>query len=198
MNMFASLSRLWSAAAVVCLFAVSLRAQLVTNGGFESTPDFTGWTLSGNNGFISITDDAHSGTRAASFGAVGSQTFLAQTVVSTIPGATYALDFWLKNLGDGSPENPNLFTVSWDGNQLASLSNEPAFGYTEFSYQVTATSSSTVLQFGFQHNPSFWHFDDVSVTETSRGVPDSTSSVLLLGTALVGLGVFQRKRRAAR
>jgi len=198
MKMFASLFRLGSGVALACLLTVTARAQLITNGGFESTPDFTGWTLSGNNGFISITNDAHSGTRAASFGAVDSQTFLAQTVVSTIPGATYALDFWLKNLGDGSSSNPSLFTVSWDGNQLASLSNPAAFDYTEYTYQVTATSSSTVLQFGFQHNPSFWHFDDVSLTQTSRGVPDSASTILLLGSAFLGLAAFHRKRRLSK
>ncbi|MEO5960247.1 MAG: carbohydrate binding domain-containing protein, partial [Opitutaceae bacterium] len=69
----------------------------LVNPGFE-TGDFTGWTLSGNSGFISITNDAHSGDFAASFGAVGSQTLLAQTVVATVPGATYTVDFWLRNL----------------------------------------------------------------------------------------------------
>jgi hypothetical protein len=186
------------------MLVVAAPAQLVQNGGFEEIDDpatpniFTDWTLSGNGDFFFVTGDAHSGSRAASFGAVGSQTFLAQTIITTIPGETYTLDFWLSNLRNGDELNPNLFTGSWGGIQFATLSNVPAFGYTKFSYELTASSSSTLLQFGFQNKFSEWHFDDVSVTETSRGVPDSASTVLLLGTALAGLGVFQRKRRVAR
>ena len=60
------------------------RANLLTNPGFE-TGNFSGWALTGNSGFISIiTSPVHSGNFAASFGAVGSLTFLSQTVTDTV------------------------------------------------------------------------------------------------------------------
>jgi hypothetical protein len=166
------------------------KVRAVANGGFE-TGDFTGWSLSGNTSFTSvIAEAAHSGAFGASFGAVGSETLLAQLVVPTTPGASYSLDFWLKNL---SGATTNSFSAWWDGVLVTSLFNSAAFDYTGFSFPVVASGASTVLEFRFRHDPSFWNFDDVSITPV--GVPDGATTVGLLGIALIGLSLLRRNRR---
>jgi PKD repeat protein len=134
---------------------------LVVNGGFE-TGDFSGWTSNGNFTSTSVTNDSasvHSGAFGAAFGASGSLGYLAQTL-PTVAGARYALSFWLNN-PDG--QTPNEFLVSWDGNTLLGETNLPAIGWTNVQLVVTATGTTTILQFGFQDDPSFLALDDISV-----------------------------------
>jgi hypothetical protein len=197
MHMPSSLLRLGSAAVFACVVAVAARGQLVANGGFE-TGDFSGWDLGGNTSFREVLSGAaHSGNFGASFGAPDSATVLAQTSIPTVPGASYSISFWLHNLGDPGGTNHNLFTVSWGSTLLNSLTDVAHFdSYTQFTYSVTADSASTPLTFSFRNDASFWNFDDVSVTQTSSGVPDRGTTVLLLGTGLIGLGILRRKRRA--
>lgn len=68
--------------------------------------------------------------------------------------------------------------------------------YTEYTYNVTATGTSTVLQFGFDNATEFY-LDDVSVTPvstvTSSAVPDAGSTSTLLGLAMFGLAAVRRK-----
>src|SRR5688572_25103995 len=141
--------------ALVTTLALGLAQQTraVVNGGFE-TGDFSGWTLSGNTGFTAVTAGAaNSGAFGASFGAVLTETLLAQTVIPTTAGASYSLDFWLRNLSGGAT---NSFSAWWDGVLVTSLFNSAAFDYTEFSFPVVASGASTVLEFRFRHDPSFW------------------------------------------
>jgi hypothetical protein len=176
------------------------RADLIVNGGFE-TGDFTGWSLTGNPGFISIVGSslAHSGNFAASFGAVGSPTFLTQSQnIATTPGHSYTLDFWLQN--DGGPANS--FTASFDGNTVVSRNDSAPFGYTEFTVSnLVASSSSTPVGFSFQQNPSFWQLDDVSLTDNgpASAAPEPASLTLLgIGAAgLVGYGWRRRRQVSA-
>ncbi len=164
--------------------------NLVLNGGFE-TGDFSDWTLGGNGGFISITQDAHTGNFAASFGAVGSPTLLSQSQdLATTAGRDYEISFWLKNQGGPT----NAFTASFGGTSLISLVNQQASPYTEYRFIATATSNLTSLQFGFRQDPSFWHFDDVVVTEV---VPEPATVVSASIAGLIGLG-YARRRRPAR
>ncbi len=80
-------------------------------------------------------------------------------MLPTTAGATYNLRFWLRNLGG----NPNEFTVSWGGTTIFDSSNMPAFDYTEYCWSGSGPSASTELKFGFQQDPAFFYFDDVSV-----------------------------------
>jgi len=185
------------ASAMLLGAAASAHANLVTNGGFE-TGDFSGWTLTGNPGFISITNNAHSGNFAGSFGAVGSDTFLSQTLATTA-GTSYTLTFFLTNLGGPT----NDFSVSFGGQNLTGggtpalpILNSGPFPYTEYTVDVTATGSSSVLQFAMRQDPSFWNIDDITVDANAAAVPEP-ATLAIFGTALAGFGLLRRRRKAA-
>ena len=141
------------------------QTNIVLNGGFE-TGDFTGWTVTGGGNFVDDGSSAgitpHTGIYVAEFGAVGEVDYLSQTL-STTPGASYLLSFWL-NSPDG--ETPNEFLVSWNGTVLFDETDLPAFGWTNIQFVVTATNTSMVLQFGGQDDPTYLALDDVSVVPT--------------------------------
>ena len=151
--------------------AVNAPANLVTNGSFE-TDNFTGWTLGGNytsttyGPEIFITPDAESGQYAAALGSMNSDGTLSQTLQTTA-GQQYTVSFWLANEGAG----PNNFTASWNGAALTTLTNAPAQNYTEYSFTVTATGSTSTLEFAAEQNPSQWDLDNVSVTIDAAAPP---------------------------
>src|SRR6185369_3022872 len=99
---------------------------------------------------------------------------LTQTI-STVAGHTYTIDFWLTNWFGSS----NSFSTLWNGATIATLTNIAGTSniYTEYTYQVVATGSSTALTFsGTQAQATGgWLLDNVSVvgvassTETSSG-----------------------------
>jgi len=147
------------------VFSLSvLSMQLVQNGGFE-TDTFSSWTESGDSLALkamrvtSNTRYAHSGKYGAALGSPYSLGYISQTL-PTSSGQLYWLSFWL-----ASPDGraPNQFVASWNGTTLFNQSNLPNFGWTNLTYRVSATFSSTVLQFGGLDQSSFLGVDDVSV-----------------------------------
>jgi len=181
---------------VMSLFAVTPAKgdNIVLNGGFE-TGDFTNWTEHtcsvgpcGAAGYFVVPLNPHSGTYAAATACVDPGSCLDPATgdyifqdLSTVASSLYTLAFWLQ------PDNsqPNGVTVYWDGLLAGSFLNEPGGVYTEFTINnLVATSNITRLQFNGFHSPATIYIDDITV---STAVPES-SSILLLGTGLIGLG----------
>ena len=164
--------------------------QLVQNGGFE-LGSFANWAQSGNiDGFEMVTATStyvHSGQYGAEVGPSGSLYYLSQTL-ATSPGQVYLLSFWLSNPGGGTITQ---FLVNWGANAVYSQVNQPAQGWTNMQFLVTAPTSSTVLQFGFQNDPAYFGFDDVSVLPVPPAVfqslTKSNNTVRFSWTAMSGL-----------
>jgi hypothetical protein len=103
---------------------------------------------------------------------------------------SYNISFWLSNLGDP----PNFFSASFGGTTLTTITDSSAFDYTQFTYQVTATSATTDLDFSFYHDPSFYLLDDVSV----QAIPEASTLVSFGGLLLAGgLGIRRARRKKA-
>ncbi len=117
-----------------------------------------------------------------------SEGFLQQTLATT-PGQSYTVDFWAASSGEA------IFQVFWGGSNVFSHSFTGLTGYTEFTFNVTASSASTAL--GFFNIPlgSSLYLDDISVEPAGVGVPDGGTTVSLLGCALLGLAALRRKLR---
>src|SRR6266550_3746969 len=178
------------AAATAFSFAQPAKANLITNPGFE-TGDFTGWTHT--FGLVVGTDlgiPPHSGNFQAEL--KPSNGSLSQSVATT-PGASYTINFFLA-LASAGPLNS--FSVSWGGVNLLSLTNQQPFGYTEYTFNVTASpggSTALLFQYNTPLGNEFWLLDDVSVNPAGVGVPDAGSPLPLLGCALLGLAGLRRK-----
>ena len=169
----------------------SARANLITNGGFE-TGDFSGWTVFGNDNDVVGAQPftlPHSGNFQALF--ASGDNSITQNVTTT-PGSSYVISFWLApNVRQGGL--PSV-SVNWGGSNIFSESFTSPFGYTEYTFTVNALSSATPLQFQFSSIfGNVFYLDDISVT--TAGVPDGGSSVSLLGLALFGVAVLRRKLR---
>ncbi|HEV2329274.1 MAG TPA: protease pro-enzyme activation domain-containing protein [Verrucomicrobiae bacterium] len=152
-------------------FTLQISQSLVLNGGFE-TGDFTDWTLVGNTVVATQNGETiynavestgqyplavHSGNYGAFLGdnqvATLSQSF------DTIPGGNYLFSFWLDNPVSGTPQ---IFQAKWDGNNVYSVTNPPAFSWTNLEFVTTGAGNDTI-QFGAENDPNFFGLDDVSV-----------------------------------
>ncbi len=192
-----SMKRLILAGAIVMLSAAtSFGGNIVVNGGFE-TGDFTSWTwqpsaMGGSAGVDISGAYAHSGNAAAALGPYGTDGFLSQ-ILSTTAGTPYELTYWLANVPDGSGNVwNNDFECSWNGGEIlaSALTNAGPFGYTQYSYVVTAASSSSSISFGLRQDARFFTLDDVSVST----IPEP-ATLLLVGTGALGIfGIICRRR----
>jgi hypothetical protein len=179
------------AAAAMIFSAPAAQANLVTNGGFE-TGNLSGWSLTNNlDGDTTVSSNSfyvHSGEFGLSFGNVGSDAVLSQTLATAI-GTTYEIDFWYHNEGG----TPNQLTLAFGGTSVFNQTNTttPTI-YTEYSVFATATSTSTLLSFGLRNDPSFSGLDDISVNVAAVPEP-STWAMIILGFLGVGFMAYRRK-----
>jgi hypothetical protein len=175
-------------AAAACLLITSVtptRANLVTDPGFEScsqqvtTPP--GWTATG---IAECGSTPHSGVFDAQFSGV------AATLSQSIPtaGDTYDFSFWLRSV---NASVGTVFTASFGADQVLNLtSSGVAFPYTFENFAVTATATTTTVQFQKTGGlGGFLALDDVSVTPA---IPEP-GSLAVLAAALCGLAAIRRR-----
>jgi hypothetical protein len=174
-------------AAAALFVGTAVHAELVANGGFE-TGNFDGWTQFGDSSFTGVDSQSpQSGSYAAYFGPPNAGGGGISQSLATTAGATYSIFFFLKNEADPTgTSTPNSFEFSWDGISVLTLTDQPAFGYREYGFNLVATGASTELKFTFGHDPAFWDLDSVSVPE-----PGSLALVGLAG----GLAAMVGRRR---
>src|SRR4029077_16257512 len=112
------------------------------------TGDFTGWSQFG----CQVTTFHHSGMFGASLGTNACGFTCGGTLKQTntaVAGHSYPVDFWLAN--ENLESFGNSIVVSFAGVTILSLVDSPDFSYTHFSGTVTATSTSSLLQFSSSH-----------------------------------------------
>jgi len=177
------------------------QADIVTNGNFDADTPAPGtaplgWVLtnavSGSDFFVGPgpTFGAFSSPNSANFGAVENTDDVLSQVLSTVAGDSYVLDFFLAHNSDNAE---NDFSASFGSTTVLSLTNQAEFGYTEFTFTVTATGPSTTLTFAGREVPAFYDLDNVSVEPLSATTPEP-AGVLLLGT-LIGLVGWRLRSR---
>ncbi len=165
-------------------------AQTIQNGSFESG-DFSSWVQSGNTAFTTVLNQPYNGLSAQSgsdyavLGPVGSDGVLSQGFADRA-GQTLQISFWLES--DGGLQND--FSASFDGATLVRLSNAGAFGWTEYSADVTATGQDS-LSFAFRDDPGYLALDDIVVAPVSQIPEPATLALLPLG--LLAVSRLRRK-----
>jgi PEP-CTERM motif-containing protein len=168
--------------AVVASAALTARANLVVNPGFE-TGSFSSWTQFGDTSFTAVSTSSptgippHSGSFLAYFGPLGDGGIM-QTL--TGPAGTYSLDFWLAaDGGDGG----DYIHVYLGGTLVYTAPGSGGFGFTHIVTAPIATGANPVLEFHFTNVPSYWDLDDVNVVAVPE--PGTLGLIALGGFGLV-------------
>ncbi len=194
------------AALAASFLARTTSADIVVNGGFESGAFAPGWSFTDASGFTFIDNDsvfAHSGNDYALLGASpapGDDPGTLLQTLTTTPGATYQLTFWLASDRTGTVDNS--LQVLWNGASVFSQVNIPAPGFTNpyvlFTISnLTAAGATATLEFDYVNNDDFFRLDDVSV----NAVPEpSTAALAALGFGMMGFASAARRitRRSRR
>jgi MYXO-CTERM domain-containing protein len=179
--------------------------NLVANCGFE-TGDFTSWTISGNDapgelgnlyGVEGVDPDGtspHGGSNQAYIGDLTSNALTLEQTISTVATDSYTVSFWLAQDAASTTPYPNELDASFGGTTLVD-EGVPLEGYTQFSYVVAATSSSSILSLTLGNDLGYFELDDLSVvldTTSPATTPEPPAWVLMLG-GLLGLPLLRRR-----
>jgi len=182
------------AATMLLCAPMAFGQNLVTNGSFE-TGDFTGWNVTPGTleevvtGPFYVYTGAEDGNYYSVWGNVGSDGSISQTITDTA-GQQYVLSFWLAAVGD----SPSDFSAMWDGTTVYSATNPNTGGaWTLFSFDEIGTGHDTIT-FSFRDDPAWIALDNVSVVASGTGTTPEPSSFLLLGSGVLGLAGFLRRK----
>jgi VCBS repeat-containing protein len=155
--------------------------NLVQNGGFEASPNYSGWTVTKTlPSDTTSTYTGHNGGAGALIqtGGNGNDVVNFSQSFATTAGVTYAISFWVSNAYYYS--GGNFIDVVWNGSTVLAEINIPSTGgygnFVEFTVNVTGTGTTSTLDLAL-HNPDDFVLDDVSMvpvitpgTETTGGL----------------------------
>jgi hypothetical protein len=202
---------------LLALSSIPLRADLVTNGDFE-TGNLTGWTVGSAAGWMVVTtaspfvNGPEHGTQFATSLCPGADCISTPTndlkqTLSTTLGQTYTLSFYYDlgacvfsvSQGFCTFTSSEELQVLWGGSSVfdtgvVTQNSQTDPGWVHVTKTVVASSSSTVLEFNGRDNLIPFGLDNVSVTAPSAAVPEP-SSWILLSLILVATGMVALKRR---
>ena len=180
--------------ALSAVVASTASGNIVTNGGF--TNGFNGWTMWGTAapgggglaylGSIGGDPMGGGGLTVAQFDCPGPGGMYQD--LSTVAGEEYTVSFGLRKVtGSG---NTNSFSLDFGSQTVMSLVNSPTINpIAYYSFDMTATGSTTRLQFNFQSTTFTWTVAAISVTPVPVPAPGAI--------ALLGLAGFASRRRRA-
>lgn len=135
--------------------------NIVSNGGFE-TGNFNGWTLNASSTQVGkLSGLVHSGTYGAELGQPSAPGYLSQSLPTTA-GQSYRLSLWLHNPINSIGATPNAFQILWEGAAIYDATNLPFGSWSNLVFDVTASASGSLLQFGFRDDPYYLGLDDIT------------------------------------
>ena len=166
--------------------------NLLANGSFE-TGDFTGWNTGGNfedTEVVSGAFDQYTGAEDGNFyvvmGPVGSDGTMGQSFTDHA-GTSYTFSFWFAAVGD----NPSDFSAYWDGTSVLSP-DKPHHRRRLDAVLVQRNRNGQRQHFVQFPGRSCVHGSGqrccVVVSTSTTGTTPEPSSLILLGTGVLGIG----------
>ena len=131
---------------------------------------------------------ANSGDIDVAFNNTQGATDTLEQTIATIPGESYSFSFF--ELAHNDPSG--VFSVSWNGTSILSITGQAAIAYQLQSFTEMATATSTVIHFAL-HSSGNALLDDVVVTQNPSPVPEPSTGVLA-ATALCMVVLLRRRR----
>lgn len=144
-----------------------LPGELIKNGGFEGSPNWSNWTQTPGNGSITLeTSLIHHGAQAAKLTRNSNACYISQNI-TVQPGKTYQLDFWTR--GDGTNAGQYQIRNVTAGTDIVVLTPTSVTGtaYQKVTKAFTAPTGCVTVEIRLQSpaaNNGTAYFDDVSVT----------------------------------
>jgi hypothetical protein len=172
-----------------CLTATALQAQnLVANGNFGE--GYNDWTLynpnGGNAGAISYPDGIQ--FPADTDNAIGLAAYSAlYQDITTVPDQSYLFSFYATAYTSAGGTSPLNMIAAFGSTALPGLTLYGSQTFQEYNYEVTATSTSTMVQFSNPTAERWPMFTGISVIEVPEPgtLAFSVVSLLLVSGHLV-------------